>query len=161
MCFAHFDLRLELLKLFRRFVPVTDTYHGDRFWVRRDARWWATPLFVALLLIELSDILFAIDSVPAVLAVSRDPFIVYTSNVFAILGLRALYFALSGVLVLFHHLHYGLAIILGFVGVKLMISELYKVPTAWSLGFIAFVLVVSVLASLRWPTAENAVAPAA
>jgi len=139
------------LRLFTRLVPVTPAYEGDRFFVRRGGRRWATPLLVALLFVELTDILFAVDSVPAVLAISRDPFIVYTSNVFAILGLRALYFALAGVLKLFHHLHYGLAAILAFVGVKLVVSPLFKMPTAVSLGFIALALVLSILASLKWP----------
>ncbi len=143
-----------LLKLFRRFVPVTENYEGGHFWVRRGGRWWATPLFVALLLIELTDILFAVDSVPAVLAVSRDPFIVYTSNVFAILGLRALYFALAGVLKLFHHLHYGLALILAFVAMKLLLSGVVVVPTVVSLGVIALVLAGSIGASLLWPKQE-------
>jgi len=143
--------RNPLLKLFRRFVPVTPTYEGGHFWVRRDGRWWATPLFVALLLIELTDILFAVDSVPAVLAVSRDPFIVYTSNVFAILGLRALYFALAGVMRLFHHLHYGLALILAFVAAKLLLSGVVAIPTWVSLGVIALILSGSVVASLLWP----------
>jgi tellurite resistance protein TerC len=141
------------LRLFRRLVPVTERYEGDRFWVERAGRRFATPLLVALLFVELTDVLFAVDSVPAVLAISRDPFIVYTSNVFAILGLRALYFALAGVLKLFHHLHYGLAAILAFVGVKLLLSPLFTMPTAVSLGFIAVALTLSVLASLRWPRA--------
>jgi tellurite resistance protein TerC len=148
--------RNPVLRLFRRFVPVTEHYEGERFWVRRDGRWWATPLFVALLLIELTDLLFAVDSVPAVLAVSRDPFIVYTSNVFAILGLRALYFALAGVLRLFHHLHYGLALILAFVAAKLLLSGVVKVPTALSLCVIAVILAGSVAVSLRWPRREAA-----
>jgi tellurite resistance protein TerC len=148
--------RNPVLRLFRRFVPVTAHYEGARFWVRRDGRWWATPLFVALLLVELTDVLFAVDSVPAVLAVSRDPFIVYTSNVFAILGLRALYFALAGVLGLFHHLHYGLALILAFVATKLLLSGVIKVPTALSLGVIAAILIGSIVASLLWPRREAA-----
>ena len=151
--------RNPVLRLFRRLVPVTARYDGDRFFVRRGGRRRATPLLVALLFVEMSDLLFAVDSIPAILAVTRDPFIVYTSNVFAILGLRALYFALAGVLRLFHHLHYGLAIILAFVGVKLLISEAYEVPTAVSRAVHAAVLAVSVAASLRWPRREPLPAP--
>ncbi len=146
--------RNPVLRLFRRAVPVTERYEGARFFVRRAGRTMATPLFVALLFVEMSDILFAVDSIPAILAVTRDPFLVYTSNVFAILGLRAMYFALAGVLERFHHLHYGLAVILSFVGVKMLVSEVFKIPTAVSLGVITGVLALSVVSSLIWPVEE-------
>lgn len=144
-----------VLRFFRRAVPVSRTFDGDRFFLRSAGSVVATPLMVTLLFVEVSDIIFAVDSIPAILAVSHDPFIVYTSNVFAILGLRAMYFALAGVLKLFHHLHYGLSVILSFVGVKLLISEVYKIPTALSLGVIAGVLLLSILASLIWPKQET------
>ena len=143
--------RNVVLRLFRRMMPVTDHYQGGKFFVRKDGRTWATPLFVVLLVVETTDVIFAVDSIPAILAITKDPFIVYTSNVFAILGLRALYFVLAGVMEKFHHLHYGLAAILGFVGVKMLVSELYKIPVAVSLGFIAAALAVSIAASLVWP----------
>ena len=140
-----------VLRLFRRFMPVTADYVEDKFFVKVDGRTFATPLFVALLMIETTDVIFAVDSIPAILAVSKDAFIVYTSNVFAILGLRSLYFALSGIMQLFHYLHYGLSVILVFVGSKMLISDIYKVPIGTSLGVIALVLVVSVIASLKFP----------
>ncbi len=140
-----------VLKFFRRVMPVTDQYQGGKFFIRKDSRIWATPLFVVLLVVETTDVIFAVDSIPAILAITKDPFIVYTSNVFAILGLRALYFVLAGVMEKFHHLHYGLAAILGFVGLKMLISEVYKIPVGISLGFIASALVLSVAASLVWP----------
>ena len=143
--------RNPVLRLFRRFVPVTSNYEGDRFVVLRNGRRYATPLLVALLLVETTDIIFAVDSIPAILAVTREPFIVYTSNVFAILGLRALYFALAGIMRLFHHLHYGLSAILVFVGFKMMLVDLVKVPTGISLGIVAAILALSVTASLLWP----------
>lgn len=143
--------RNPVLRIFRRMMPVTEQYEGGKFFVRRDNRIWATPLFVVLLVVETTDVIFAVDSIPAILAITNDPFIVYTSNVFAILGLRALYFVLAGVMEKFHHLHYGLAAILGFVGVKMLVSEFYKIPVHISLGFIASALVLSIIASLVWP----------
>ncbi len=140
-----------VLKLFRRIMPVTAEYQGGKFFIRKDNRIWATPLFVVLVVVETTDVIFAVDSIPAILAITKDPFIVYTSNVFAILGLRALYFVLAGVMEKFHHLHYGLAAILCFVGVKMLLSEIVKIPVAISLGFIASALVFSVVASLVWP----------
>ncbi len=144
-----------VLKLFRRLVPVTENYEGQKFFVKREKRWWATPLFVTLLLVETTDIIFAVDSIPAILAITKDPYIVYTSNVFAILGLRALYFALAGIMQLFHHLHYGLSAILVFVGGKMLLTDVYKVPIGISLGVIAAFIALSVVASLKWPKAEN------
>lgn len=145
-----------VLKLFRKAFPVTPQYEGGRFWVRRETGLLATPLMVVLVVVETTDVVFAVDSIPAVLAITHDPFIVYTSNVFAILGLRALYFALAGVMNIFHFLHYGLSVILVFVGVKMVISHWYKIPIGAALGVVAGVLVVSVAASLIWPKKTSA-----
>ena len=143
--------RNPVLRLFRRFFPVTNEYHGARFLVRKEGRYAATPLLVVLLVVETSDLIFAVDSIPAVLAITVDPFIVYTSNVFAILGLRALYFALAGIMELFHYLHYGLSAILIFVGVKMIVAHVYEVPTILALAFIALVVVISIVASMMYP----------
>lgn len=140
-----------VLRLFRRFVPVTDQYEGARFFVRRAGRLMATPLFVVLLVIETTDVMFALDSIPAILAITRDPFIVYTSNVFAILGLRALYFALAGIMRMFYYVHYGLALILVFVGVKMLLSDFYHIPNFIALGMVGVILGLSVVASIIWP----------
>lgn len=140
-----------VLKLFRKWMPVTKDYIGGKFFVVQEGRKFATPLAVVLIVIETTDIIFAVDSIPAILAVSRDPFIVYTSNVFAILGLRALYFALSGMMEIFHHLHYGLAVILIFIGIKMLLSEVYPIPIAAALGVIGSLLALSVAASLLFP----------
>jgi tellurite resistance protein TerC len=145
-----------VLKLFRRFTPISKEYDGDKFWTVQNGKRLATPLLVVLLVVETTDLIFAVDSIPAVLAISRDPFIVYTSNVFAILGLRALFFALAGVMNLFHLLHYGLAFILAFVGTKMIVGHWYKVPIGIALGVVAAALVVSVVASLIWPRKEEA-----
>jgi tellurite resistance protein TerC len=139
------------LKFFRRLMPVTDDFHGDKFFIRRDAKLWATPLFVTLLFVEFSDLIFAVDSIPAILAITSDPFLVYTSNVFAILGLRSLYFALAGIMNLFHYLHLGLSAVLVFVGAKMLASEWYKIPAGYSLLIIATILGASVVASLMRP----------
>jgi tellurite resistance protein TerC len=139
-----------VLRLFRRFMPVTDEYAGGNFFTRRD-RLYATPLFIVLLVIETSDLLFAVDSIPAVLAITLNAFIVYTSNVFAILGLRSMYFALAGVMDLFHYLHYGLSVVLIFIGVKMLGSHYVTVPTEWALATVVLVLGASVLASLLHP----------
>ena len=148
-----------ILRLFRRFVPVLEQYEGEKFFVWRDGRRFATPLLVVLLFVETTDLIFAVDSIPAVLAISTDPFIVYTSNAFAVLGLRALYFALSGIMDKFHYLHYGLSAVLIFVGVKMVASDLVHIPTWISLAVIALVLGISIWASLKWP-AKDAHAPA-
>ncbi len=140
-----------LLKLFRRAFPVTPDYEGDRFWVRRTTGLLATPLMVVLIVVETTDLIFAVDSIPAILAITHDPFIVYTSNVFAILGLRALYFALAGVMDLFHFLHYGLSLILIFVGVKMIGAHFFHIPVMVALGVVAVILAGSVAASLIWP----------
>jgi tellurite resistance protein TerC len=114
-----------------------------------------TPLFVVLTLIESSDIIFAVDSIPAIFAVTKDPYIVFTANVFAILGLRSLYFALAGVMQLFHHLHYGLSVILVFVGVKMVLSDIYKIPIGISLGVVGLIIAGSIAASLIWPRKDT------
>jgi tellurite resistance protein TerC len=138
-----------VLRLFRRFVPVTSRLHGQKFFVREGGRLMATPLCVVLVAIETTDLIFAVDSIPAVLAVTQDPFVVFTSNVFAILGLRAMYFALAGILKLFRYLHYGLSAILVFIGVKMLLSQTpYAIETVQSLFVVLSLLVVSVAASL-------------
>jgi len=151
--------RNPVLKLMRRVVPVSSEYHGQRFWVRIDARRFATPLLVVLVLVEATDVLFAVDSIPAILAVTRSPFIVFTSNAFAILGLRALYFLLAGAAGKLRYLNVGLGVILGYVGVKMIISEWYHLPTLLSLGVIAVVLTITVVASLRADAREHGAAP--
>ena len=137
-----------VLRLFRRFMPVTAEYQGGSFFVLKDKARMATPLFIVLLMLETTDLVFAVDSVPAVLAITTDPFIVYTSNVFAILGLRSMFFALAGIMKLFHYLHYGLAAVLVFVGAKMLLAGFYKIPTLTSLLVIIGLLAVAVVASL-------------
>ena len=141
----------RVLHWFRKIVRVTHDYETDRFFVRRPDGWFATPLALVLVLVESTDVLFATDSIPAVLAVTRDPFIVYTSNVFAVLGLRSLYFALAGMMEAFHYLHYGLAVILTFIGVKMLASHYLPIPVHVALGVVAAVLAVSIAASLMFP----------
>lgn len=143
--------RNPLLRLVRRLIPVTREFHEDHFFIKQLGKWVATPLLVVLLVVETTDIIFAVDSVPAVLAISIDPFIVYTSNVFAILGLRALYFALAGIMRMFHHLHYGLSTILVFVGAKMLLADVYKIPSSTALLVVALLLVLSVVASILFP----------
>jgi tellurite resistance protein TerC len=137
-----------LVKLVRRLFPVTSSFMSDNFFVRLNGRLWATPLFVVVVVIEGTDLIFAVDSIPAILAISDDPFIVYTSNVFAILGLRSLYFALSGIEKYFRYLKYGLALILVFVGAKMALVDIVKIPVEISLIVIVFVLGFSMFASL-------------
>ena len=139
-----------VLRLFRRWVPVTQDYHAGKFFVRQPAL-LATPLLVVLLVVETTDLLFAVDSIPAVLAITLNAFIVYTSNVFAILGLRSMYFALAGMMEIFHYLHYGLSLVLIFVGVKMLVSHYYQIPTVVALGVVAGVLLLSVLVSVIHP----------
>ncbi|MEI8002196.1 MAG: TerC family protein [Actinomycetes bacterium] len=141
--------RNPVLRLMRRVVPVSSEYDGQRFVTRIDARTFATPLLVVLVLIEVTDVVFAVDSIPAILAVSRSPFIVLTSNAFAILGLRALYFLLAGVADRLRYINVGLGIILAYVGTKMIVSHWYHVPTLLSLGVIVVVLTVTVVVSLR------------
>ena len=141
-----------LVKWCKKLIPVTNDYRGDRFFVRESGVLMATPLFVVLLLVEFSDVIFAVDSIPAIFAVTKDPFIVYTSNVFAILGLRSLYFALAGVMDKFHYLKIGHGVVLTFVGVKMLLGHSpWKIDTLVSLGVIVGVLAISVIASLLWP----------
>jgi TerC family integral membrane protein len=146
-----------LLKLFRRLVPVTEDYHADHFFVKQAGHYAATPLFIVLLVVETTDVIFAVDSIPAILGITMDPFLVYTSNVFAILGLRALYFALAGVVRLFHYLHYGLSAILVFVGAKMLLADVYKLPVGVALGGIAGILLIAVIASLMRPQQRDVV----
>lgn len=136
-----------VLGLVRRCIPLTSRYEGSRFFTKQNGRLAATPLFIVLVVIETTDLIFALDSIPAVLAITYDPFIVYTSNVFAILGLRALFFAVAGALELAHYLHYGLSAILVFVGVKMVLSDFYKIPLGAALGGVAVILAISLLAS--------------
>jgi tellurite resistance protein TerC len=144
--------RNPLVWLFKRWMPVTSEYRADKFFVRENGILMATPLFVVLLLVEFTDLIFAVDSIPAIFAVTTDPFIVYTSNVFAILGLRSLYFALAGVMDKFHYLKIGLGVVLTFVGVKMLLAHTpWKIDTLVSLGVIVMVLAGSVAASWLWP----------
>jgi tellurite resistance protein TerC len=145
-----------VIRLVRRFLPVTNVYHGQKFFAREamaagTLRLVATPLFVVLMLVETTDLIFAVDSIPAIFAVTHDPFIVYTSNVCAILGLRALYFLLAGVIHKFHYLKLGLSVVLVLVGAKMLITDIYKVPIGLSLALVALILTVSVAASLLFP----------
>ncbi len=149
--------RNPVVKWFKRLMPVTSDYRGDRFFVRDNGLRCATPLFVVLLLVEITDVIFAVDSIPAIFAVTTDPFIVYTSNVFAILGLRSLYFALAGVMDKFHYLKIGLGVVLAFVGVKMLLAHsAWKIPTLLSLGVVVLVLAASVVASLLRTRAAKA-----
>ena len=138
-----------IIKFLKRNFKITNNYHGEKFFVKIDGKTWITPLFVVLIFIEFTDLIFAVDSIPAIFAVTTDPFIVYTSNIFAILGLRALYFILADMADRFELLKYGLAIILMFIGIKLLIMEFYKIPILLSLGFVIGVLVISIIASIK------------
>lgn len=140
--------RNPVLRIFRRYFPVTEGYEGNSFFVRKAARTLATPLFVVLIVVETTDVAFAIDSVPAALSITLDPFVVFTSNIFAILGLRSLYFALAGVMPMFVYLHYGLSVILVFTGVKMIAAHWVRIPIGVALGVVAGVLVISVVASV-------------
>jgi tellurite resistance protein TerC len=145
-----------VLRLFRRALPVTKEYVGGQFFARKNGL-YATPLLVVLLVVETSDILFAVDSIPAVLAITLNAFIVYTSNVFAILGLRSMYFALAGMMDLFHYLHYGLSVVLIFIGIKMLGSHYVNIPTEWALAIVLLVLGASILASLANPQKKRTV----
>ncbi|NOT65832.1 MAG: TerC family protein [Methylotenera sp.] len=138
-----------LLKWLKKHMRITDTYHGDKFWVTKNGVRWFTPMFLVLVLVEFSDVIFAMDSIPAIFAITSDPFIVFTSNIFAILGLRALYFLLADMADRFHLLKYGLAIVLMFVGTKMLIVEWFKIPVAVSLAVVIAVLGISILLSLK------------
>jgi tellurite resistance protein TerC len=145
-----------VIRLFKRFFPVSDSYDGQKFFTLKNGVRMATPLFLVLLMVETTDLIFAVDSIPAIFAVTQDPFIVYTSNVFAILGLRSLYFVLGGMMHKFHYLKLGLSFVLAFVGVKMLLPDVskallgvsYKIPTGISLGIVAAVIVIAVVASL-------------
>ena len=137
-----------VVRLLRRLMPVTENYEKDHFFIRRAGKLMATPLFLVLLIVESTDLVFAVDSIPAIFAVTNDPFIVYTSNVFAILGLRSLYFLLAGVVDKFYYLKLGLSVVLAFVGTKMIIADIYKIPVGLSLGVIASILAIAVIASL-------------
>ena len=145
-----------VLRLFRKLVPVTEDYHGEAFFVRKGTRRYATPLLVVLVVVETTDLIFAVDSIPAILAITLNAFIVYTSNVFAILGLRSMYFALAGMMEMFHYLHYGLSLILIFVGAKMLVSHYYEIPTEIALSIVAGILLMSVLASKLFPQRKHA-----
>ncbi len=147
--------RNPVLRLFRRAFPVTKEYVGGQFFTRKNGL-YATPLLVVLVVVETSDILFAVDSIPAVLAITLNAFIVYTSNVFAILGLRSMYFALAGMMDLFHYLHYGLSVVLIFIGIKMLGSHYVNIPTEWALAIVLLVLGASILASLVNPQKKPA-----
>jgi tellurite resistance protein TerC len=140
-----------IVRYARKHFRITDGYHQDNFSIMKDGVRWFTPLFLVLLVVEFTDLIFAVDSIPAIFAVTKDPFIVFTSNVFAIMGLRSLFFAVVGVMGIFHYLKYGLSIILSFIGVKMFISEWYHVPIEAALGVIAGVLALSIIASLLFP----------
>jgi tellurite resistance protein TerC len=137
-----------VVKLLRRIMPVTENYEGDHFFTRRAGKLLATPLFLVLLVVETTDLIFAVDSIPAIFAVTNDPFLVYTSNVFAILGLRSLYFLLAGVIDKFYYLKLGLSAVLTFVGTKMVIVDIYKIPVGLSLSVIASILAIAVIASI-------------
>lgn len=152
MAFGH-EVSVEpekspVLRALRRFLPIHPRFEGAQFFVRENGSLLATPLFVVLVMVETTDLLFAVDSIPAVLAISRDPFIVYTSNVFAILGLRSLFFALAGLMRVFRYLGSGLSVILIFIGLKMILSEIFPIPTHIALGVVAAVIAISVIASL-------------
>ena len=140
-----------LYRFFKRIIPATKQYSEDHFFVREGGKWLATPLFMVLVAVEASDLVFAVDSIPAIFAVTSDPFIVYTSNVFAILGLRALYFCLAGVMAKFHLLKIGLSLVLIFVGGKMLLMGVYKIPIGVSLAVVTLLLAGSVAASFIWP----------
>jgi tellurite resistance protein TerC len=144
-----------VVRLVRRIFPVTASFHADNFFLRIDGKLWATPLFVVVILIESTDLIFAVDSIPAILGITDDAFIVYTSNVFAILGLRSLYFALSGIEKYFHYLKFGLSAILVFVGAKMCLSDHYKIPIEGSLTVIIAILALAIIASIAFPKKQQ------
>ncbi|QCR23054.1 TerC family protein [Pontibacter sp. SGAir0037] len=148
-----------LVNFISRYIRVTKTSYGGKFFVRHNHALYATPLFIVLLMVESTDVVFAADSIPAILAISKDPFIVYTSNVFALLGLRALYFALAGIMQMFHYLNYGLSLILAFIGVKLLLSDLVEIDMRYALLVVAFILAASVILSLIFPKKDNKLPP--
>lgn len=157
--FRHKEMQVNpegnlLIRAFRRWVPVTPDFVEGKFLVRRKGL-YATPLLIVLLVVETTDLLFAVDSIPAVLAITTDPFIVYTSNVFAILGLRSMYFALAGMMEAFHYLHYGLSVILVFIGAKMLLAEFYPIGTHVALAVVIGVLAISIAASVLHPSGKK------
>lgn len=144
-----------LIRMFKKFFPVTNEYHDGKFFVTIEKKKFATPLFIVLIATEVTDLIFAFDSIPAIFAVTNDPFIIYTSNIFAILGLRAMYFALAGIINKFHYLKVGLSMILIFIGFKMLMEGIYKIPIGYSLGVIAIVLLASVVLSLLKPKTDG------
>jgi len=144
-----------VLQAVRRRFPVTETYLGGKFFVRREGKLWVTPLFLVLVVVESTDLMFAIDSIPAVLAITHNLFTAYTSNIFAILGLRALFFVLAGIMDMFRYLKYGLSLVLVFIGLKMLVADFYKIPIGLSLGVVAVILAVSVLASVLLPAPQE------
>jgi tellurite resistance protein TerC len=153
--------RNPVLRLFRRVVRAVPDYRGARFVVKEGGRWYATPLLMVLVVVEVTDIVFAVDSIPAIFAITADPFIVFTSNIFAILGLRALYFLLAGMIGKFQYLKVGLGLVLAFVGAKMLVADVVKVPIALSLGIVGGLLGLSVVASLLFPPKGEVPKPAA
>lgn len=141
-----------VVRFFKKIMPVTPGYHGSKFFLKLEGKRYATLLFIVLIVVETTDLLFALDSIPAIFAITTDPFIVYTSNIFAILGLRSLYFALAGLMNLFHYLKIGLSVILIFVGIKMLVSDFLPIPISIALAVVAGVLLVSIVASVIWPT---------
>ena len=144
-----------LVKWASKYLPMKRTSDDGKFFVRENGKLYATPLFLVLIMIESTDVVFAVDSIPAILAISKDPFIVYTSNVFALLGLRALYFALAGIIKIFHYLHYGLSLILSFIGVKLILSDIYHIDMKYALIGVGSILALSIIASLLFPKKDS------
>ena len=140
-----------LVKLFKKFMPVTPAFHGNKLFIIQNGKRFATPLFITLIVVEVSDLIFAVDSIPAIFAVTQDPFIIYTSNVFAILGLRSLYFALAAIVDRFHYLQYGLSVILSFIGVKMLVNHWLHLPSWLTLVIVVGLLFLSVIASVIWP----------
>ena len=139
-----------VVRFFRKIFPVTPEYHWDLFFIEKDGKKYATLLFIVLIVVETTDLVFAVDSIPAIFAITTDSFIVYSSNVFAILGLRSLYFALAGMMNMFHYLKVGLSIVLAFIGVKMLVMDLIHIPIGIALGVVGGVLAISVVASMRW-----------
>ncbi|MBM4354115.1 MAG: TerC family protein [Deltaproteobacteria bacterium] len=139
------------VRLCRKLFPMTEEFHGQRFFIREEGRWLATPMLLVLVTVEFTDVLFAVDSIPAVFGITQDAFIILTSNIFAIMGLRALYFLLAGIMDRFHFLQTGLAAVLTFIGVKMLIARWLHIPTAMSLGIVALILALSILLSLAIP----------
>ncbi|GAB3849459.1 TerC family protein [Hymenobacter terrigena] len=144
-----------VVRFLSRHLPITRQQEEGKFFVRKDGLHFATPLFVVLVMVETTDIVFAVDSIPAILAITRDTFVVFTSNVFALLGLRAMYFALASMMRLFHHLHYGLSLILVFIGAKILLENMVRIPMPVALGVVGSLLALSVVASLVWPRRET------